>query len=102
MTIRASARTALGDGDRFVLILIGAGIIIIIESIIVVIALARGMPDWAETVFAAIVGGAIVKLADVLSALVALSSGRQVERMSNQLSASAPAPQEPSRTTVEE
>lgn len=96
-------KRATGDGDRFVLILIGAGIIILIESVILATAwVAKGLPDMAETIFAAIVGGALVKLADVLSTLVALSSNRQVERMGDQLSSSAPAPTDPSRTTVEE
>lgn len=94
---------ALGDGDRFVLILIGLGIVVIIESVILAVAIvAKGLPDMAEVIFGAIVGGALVKLADVLSTLVALSSNRQVERMGDQLSSSAPAPSDPSKTTVEE
>ncbi|GEM_PF-2833067 len=78
------------DGDRLVLMLIGGGIIIIILSIIAALAFARNMPDWAESVMAAIVGGALVKLADVLSALVTLSGGREREKLTDQLSQSTP------------
>lgn len=92
---------ATGDGDRFVLMLIGGGIIGLILAVILTMALAS-LPDWGESVFSTIVGGLIVKLADVLSTLVALSSNRQVGKMSDQLSNSAPAPSEPSKTTVEE
>lgn len=92
---------ATGDGDRFVLMLIGGGIIGLILAVILTMATAT-LPDWAESVFSTIVGGLIVKLADVLSTLVALSSNRQVGKMSDQLSNSAPAPADPSKTTVEE
>lgn len=91
--------TSVGDqqtfrdrqGDRFVLCLIGGGIVVIILSIIATIAFGfEEPPTWAESVFSAIVGGALVKLADVLSALVSLSSSRQMERVTDQLSTSAP------------
>jgi hypothetical protein len=95
------AKAAAGDGDRFVLMLIGGGIIALILAVIVTMAVAT-LPEWAESVFSTIVGGAIVKLADVLSTLVALSGSRQIGKMSDQLSSSAPAPQDPSKTTVEE
>ena len=78
------------DGDRLVLMLIGGGIIAIILAIIASLAFARNMPDWAESVMAAIVGGALVKLADVLSALVTLSGGREREKLTDQLSQSTP------------
>ncbi|MEA3390010.1 MAG: hypothetical protein U9R64_12170 [Pseudomonadota bacterium] len=82
------------DGDRRVLTLIGGGIIAVVLAIITAIAFAKSMPEWAESVFSAIVGGMIVKLADVLSALVALSSNRQIERVTDQLAiASPPGPQ---------
>lgn len=77
------------DGDRRVLMLIGGGIVMIIIAVILAMALAT-LPDWAESVFSAIVGGSLVKLADVLSALVALSSNRQLARVTDQLSASTP------------
>lgn len=98
MSYRAAA---VGDGDRFVLILIGGGIFALILAVILAMSLAT-LPEWAESVFSAIVGGSLVKLADVLSTLVALASNRQVAKMGDQLSASAPAPAEPSKTTVEE
>lgn len=78
------------EGDRRVLTLIGGGIIVTILSIIAAIAFARNTPDWAESVFSAIVGGMIVKLADVLSALVSLSSNRQIERVTDQLAVATP------------
>lgn len=77
------------EGDRRVLMLIGGGIVAIIFAVIGAMALAT-LPDWAESVFSAIVGGSLVKLADVLSALVALSGNRQLERVTDQLSASTP------------
>ena len=89
------------EGDRRVLMLIGGGIVAIIFGVITAMSFAA-LPDWAESVFSAIVGGSLVKLADVLSALVALSGSRQLERVTDQLGASAPAPVEPSKTTVEE
>jgi hypothetical protein len=92
-----------GDADRFVLILIGGGIVLIILAIIAAVAfVGKDLHDMAETIFGAIVGGALVKLADVLSTLVALQSSRQVAKMSEQLSGSAPAPADPKKTTVEE
>jgi hypothetical protein len=78
------------DGDRLVLILIGGGIILILLCVIATIAFARNMPDWAESVMSAIVGAATVKLADVLSALVTLSGGREREKLTDQLSQSTP------------
>lgn len=77
-------------GDRCVLSLIGGGIILLIAGIIASLTFARDMPDWAESVFSAIVGGLIVKLADVLSALVAMSGARHMERMGDQLAQATP------------
>ncbi|RYG90103.1 MAG: hypothetical protein EON59_00545 [Alphaproteobacteria bacterium] len=81
------------EGDRFVLMLIGGGIVAIVLAVIITMAVAT-LPDWAESVFSAIVGGSLVKLADVLSALVTMSTSRQTvrqtERLTNQLAA-APA-----------
>lgn len=78
------------EGDRFVLMLIGGGIVVIVLAVIVTMATAT-LPDWAESVFSAIVGGSLVKLADVLSALVTMSTSRQTvrqtERLTNQLKA---------------
>jgi hypothetical protein len=82
------------EGDRFVLMVIGGGIVGIVLAVIITMAVAT-LPDWAESVFSAIVGGSLVKLADVLSALVALSTSRQTmrqtERLTNQLGEKATA-----------
>jgi hypothetical protein len=81
------------EGDRLVLVLIGGGIVAIVLAVIITMAAAT-LPDWAESVFSAIVGGSLVKLADVLSALVTMSTSRQTvrqtERLTNQLAASGP------------
>lgn len=78
------------EGDRFVLMLIGGGIVVIILAVILAMSVAE-LPDWAESVFSAIVGGSIVKLADVLSALVTMSTGRQTviqtDKLTSQLTA---------------
>lgn len=82
------------EGDRFVLILIGGGIVTIILAVILAMSIAT-LPDWAETIFSVIVGGGIVKLADVLSALVALSTARQAVQqtkdLTDQLTSGTPA-----------
>lgn len=88
------------DGDRKVLILIGGGIFLLIETIILCLAFAKGMPDWSESVMAAIVGGALVKLADLLSALVTLSGSREREKLTDQLSQSTPNSQAPQPVEV--
>lgn len=71
-------------GDRFVLILIGGGIVAIVLAVIFVTAFAS-LPPWAANLFSAIVGGSLVKLADVLSTLVALASNRQASRQTERL-----------------
>lgn len=71
-------------GDRFVLMLIGGGIVLIVLAIIFVTAFAP-VPVWAANLFSAIVGGSLVKLADVLSTLVALASNRQASRQTERL-----------------
>ncbi|HUD28946.1 MAG TPA: hypothetical protein VMQ93_08755 [Novosphingobium sp.] len=78
------------DGDRVVLMMIGGGIITIILAVILTLAFGEDMPDWSESVMSAIVGGTLVKLADVLSALVQLSGGREREKLTDQLSQSIP------------
>jgi hypothetical protein len=45
------AKAAAGDGDRFVLMLIGGGIIALILAVIVTMAVAT-LPEWAESVLA--------------------------------------------------
>lgn len=78
------------DGDRRILMLLGGGIITIILAVILTMAFAKNMPDWSESVMSAIVGGTLVKLADVLAALVQLSGGREREKLTDQLSQSTP------------
>lgn len=86
------------EGDRFVLMLVGGGIVLIVIAVILTMAFAD-LPPWAESVFGTIVGGSLVKLADVLSALVQLSTNRQnsrqTERLTNQLTGAAPPAAEP-------
>ena len=85
-------RDADRAGDRLVLMLIGGGIVAIILAIIATVAFKGDkLHEIAEPVFSAIIGGAIVKLADVLSALGARSGSRQLERATDQLGAAHPA-----------
>lgn len=63
-----------------VLMLIGGGITTIILCVIASMGFGHGMPDWAESLMSAIVGGTLVKLADVLSALVALANSAKPRR----------------------
>lgn len=88
------------QGERTVLMLIGGGIIVIILAVIATVAWAFDKPDWAESVFSAIVGGTLVKLADVLSALVQLSSNRQQGRATELVAQSAPVSDQPQRVEV--
>lgn len=83
--------------DRVVLIIISVGLIAILLSIIWGLLLTHAaMPNWAENVLVAIATASALKLGDCLSTLVALASGRQSERLSEQLGTSAP----PKRTTI--
>lgn len=81
------------EGDRLVLMLIGGGIVLIVLAVIITMAVAT-LPSFAESVFSAIVGGSLVKLADVLSALVQMSiarqTNRQTEKLTDQLGNSSP------------
>jgi hypothetical protein len=85
--------------DRVVLLVISGGLIVILLAIIVGLFLTSRpnftLPNWAENVLVSIATAAALKLGDCLATLVALSSGRQVERMGTQLaSASPPGPQD--------
>lgn len=79
-----------------VLSLIGAGLIVIIVLIICGIfgwfesKATAPLPNWAENVLVAIGTAAILKLGDVLAALVTLATGRQVETMGQRLADSTP------------
>jgi hypothetical protein len=72
------------EGDRFVLVLIGGGIVLIVIAVIIAMAAAK-LPSFAESIFSAIIGGSLVKLADVLSALVQMSIARQTNRQTKEL-----------------
>lgn len=80
------------EGDRRVVLFISGGCFVVLLAIIAAISWAD-LPDWAESIFSAIAGGLVVKIADCLSALIALSSGRSVERLGDQLGSSIPSPQ---------
>jgi hypothetical protein len=71
--------------DRIVLLVISGGLIVILLSIIIGLFLTSrpgfALPNWAENVLVAIATAAALKLGDCLATLIALSSGRQVERM---------------------
>lgn len=79
--------------ELVVLTLFGGGLILLIGGIIAGLFLttvAAALPNWAENVLVAIATGALIKMGDVLSALVALSTGRQVEGMTRRLAESTP------------
>lgn len=78
--------------DRIVLLIISAGLISILMSIVWGLFLnPRAMPNWAENVLVSVATASALKLGDCLSTLVALAGGRQVERLGTQLATSAPA-----------
>lgn len=77
--------------DRAVLLAISGGLILILVIIVVGIYLTpRALPNWAENVLVSIGTAGALKLGDCLSTLVALSSGRSVEKLGTQLASSAP------------
>lgn len=77
--------------DRIVLLIISAGLIVILLSIVWGLFLnPRTMPNWAENVLVSIATACALKLGDCLATLVALAGGRQVERLGSQLASSAP------------
>lgn len=77
--------------DRAVLLAISGGLIVILLCIVIGIFLTpRSLPNWAENVLVSIGTAAALKLGDCLATLVALSSGKSVERLGTQLGNSAP------------
>jgi hypothetical protein len=62
----------------------------------------RALPNWAENVLVSIATASALKLGDCLATLVALASGRQVERLGNQLAGSSPASAEPQVVTIDQ
>jgi hypothetical protein len=95
-----SVTTSERNADRWVLALISGGLIAILLGILLGLFLTpRALPNWAENVLVSIATAAVLKLGDCLATLVQLASGRQVERLGNQLAGStpvdaAPTPQE--------
>jgi len=82
--------------DRGVLLAISVGLILILLSIIIGLFLTpRALPNWAENVFVSIATASALKLGDCVSAVVALSSGRTLDRMGTHLATATPAPNEP-------
>lgn len=87
-------RTAHRD-ELIVLGLISFGLIAILLSIIAGLFFASGahaLPNWAENVLISIATASALKLGDALAALVTLATGRQVEKLGQQLATSTPAP----------
>jgi len=71
--------------------LIAGGLIIILLAIILGLFLTpRELPNWGENVLVSIGTAAALKLGDCISALVALSSSKSVERLGTQLGNSNP------------
>lgn len=90
-----------GISDRGVLLAISTGLITILLVIVVGIYLTpRALPNWAENVLVGIGTAAALKLGDCLSTLVALSSGRSVERLGTQLSQTSPLGSGPQQVEV--
>jgi hypothetical protein len=80
------------NADRWVLASISIGLLSILLSIVWGLFLnPRTLPNWAENVLVSIATACALKLGDCLATLVALASGRQVERLGNQLGQSQPA-----------
>lgn len=82
--------------DRAVLMAISVGLISILLCIILGIFIASTrrtvvFPNWAENVLVSIGTAAALKLGDCLATLVALSTGRSVERLGTQLGNTQPA-----------
>lgn len=83
--------------DRAILFTVGAGLIAVLLALVIGIFNVdpvadgqQGIPNWAENVLVAVATGALLKIGDVISAVVALASNRQVERLGVQLASSTP------------
>lgn len=93
--------------DRAILFTVGFGLIAVLLALVIGIfnvepveAGQEGIPNWAENVLVAVSTGALLKIGDVISAVVALASNRQVERLGNQLGQSTPTTDTPQPVTV--
>lgn len=92
--------------DRAVLFTVAVGLIAVLVAIVIGIFNVgpvpegqTGIPNWAENVLVAVTTGALLKIGDVIAAIVALASNRQNERLGDKLAQSspvdtAPAPQD--------
>lgn len=77
--------------DRIVLLVISGGLIVILLAIILgLFVTPRSLPNWAENVLVSIATASALKLGDCLATLVALSSGKSVERLGTQLASTQP------------
>lgn len=77
--------------DKHVLLAIAMGLVVILLAIIVgLFSSPRALPNWAENVFVSIATASALKLGDCVNAIVALSSGRSVERLGTQLANTSP------------
>ena len=95
--------------DRAVLFTVAFGLIAVLLALVIGIfnvepvgAGQEGIPNWAENVLVAVATGALLKIGDVISAVVTLSSNRQVERLGNQLGQSTPLADAPLPVTVDQ
>lgn len=89
--------------DRAVLLTVGVGLIAILLAATLGVVVPREgepIPNWAENVLVALVTGALLKLGDLIAAVVALATNRQVERLGNQLGQSTPLTERPQPVTV--
>lgn len=92
-----AAPPTASTADRWVLSVIAGGLLAILLSVVWGLFLnPRTLPNWAENVLVTIATASALKLGDCLATLVALASGRQVERLGNQLHQSSPAIASPS------
>lgn len=75
-----------------VLTVISGGLILILLGILLgLFTTPRALPNWAENVLISIATAAALKLGDCIAALVALSTGRQIEAFGNNLANAPPA-----------
>lgn len=86
-----AAPTLTLSAPKHVLLAIAMGLVVILLAIILGLFLTpRALPNWAENVFVSIATTSALKLGDCVNAIVALSTGRSVERLGTQLGNSAP------------
>lgn len=87
--------------DKHVLLAIAMGLVVILLAIILGLFLTpRALPNWAENVFVSIATASALKLGDCVNAIVALSSGRSVERLGTQLANTTPVTESPIQAEI--